>query len=100
MTAKSQVCRSMSGITPEQCLAARAMLRMRREDLAVAAKVAAATLFDFEAGRRKPHPRTIEAIRLALEAAGTTFLETNDDGPGIRVLNKSVCLAEEDQAKI
>ena len=56
---------------------------MRREDLAVAAKVAQATLTDFEAGKRQPYSRTLAAIRVALEAAGVEF--TNGDAPGVRL---------------
>ena len=74
---------STSSIIPEQCLGARAMLRMKREELAAAAQVASATLFDFEAGRRQPHPRTLSAIRSALEAAGIEF--TNGDAPGVKL---------------
>ena len=74
---------SMSGIIPEQCLGARAMLRMKREELAAAAQVAPATLFDFESGRRQPQPRTLAAIRAALEAAGVVF--TNGDEPGVKL---------------
>jgi transcriptional regulator with XRE-family HTH domain len=70
-------------LTPEQCLGARAMLRMRREDLAGVAQVAQATLTDFEAGKRRPYPRTLAAIRAALEAAGVEF--TNGDAPGVRL---------------
>lgn len=60
-------------ITPEQCRGARAMLNMRREDLAVAAEVANGTLADFETGKRTPHRRTLAAVRAALEAAGVVF---------------------------
>ena len=59
------------------------MLRMKREELAAAAQVAQATLFDFEAGRRTPYARTLAAIRAALEAAGVEF--TNGDAPGVRL---------------
>ena len=59
------------------------MLRMRREDLAVAAQVAHATLTDFEAGKRRPYPRTLAAIRVALEAAGVEF--TNGEAPGVKI---------------
>lgn len=59
------------------------MLRLRREDLAGTAQVAQATLFDFEAGRRQPQPRTLAAIRTALEAAGVEF--TNGDAPGVKL---------------
>ena len=46
------------------------MLGLKREELAEASQVAHATLADFEAGKRKPYPRTLAAIRAALEAAG------------------------------
>ena len=57
------------------------MLRLTREQVAQAARVAVATLADFEVGRRQANPRTVEAIRTALEAAGVTF--TNGDEPGV-----------------
>ncbi|MBB2205547.1 helix-turn-helix transcriptional regulator [Gluconacetobacter takamatsuzukensis] len=75
----------MSAIIPEQCLGARAMLRLKRDDLAKAAQVAVATLADFETGRRAPHPRTIEAIRTALESAGVEFIAENGGGAGVRL---------------
>ena len=61
------------------------MLRMRREDLAAAAQVAQATLTDFEAGKRTPYPRTLSAIRTALESAGVEFIEENGGGAGVRL---------------
>lgn len=73
----------MLAMTPEQCLGARAMLQMRREDLAAAAQVAQTTLTNFEAGKRQPYPRTLAAIHTALEAAGVEF--TNGDAPGVRL---------------
>jgi len=75
----------MLDIKPEQCLGARAMLRMKRGELAEAAQVAVATLADFEAGKREPHPRTIAAIRTALEAAGVEFVAENGGGAGVRL---------------
>ena len=39
---------------------------------------------DFEIGKRSPHPRTLAAIRSALEAAGVEFI-ANGDGPGVRL---------------
>jgi len=59
------------------------MLNMKREDLAAASKIGHSTLFDFESGKRQPHPRTLAAIRAALEQAGVTF--TNDDEPGVKL---------------
>ena len=61
------------------------MLRMRREDLAAAAQVAQATLTDFEAGKRTPYPRTLSAIRTALESAGVEFIAENGGGAGVRL---------------
>ena len=61
------------------------MLGMKREDLAVVAKVAHATLADFETGKRVPYSRTLEAIRAALEAAGVLFIDQNGEGPGVRL---------------
>jgi hypothetical protein len=41
------------------------------------------TLSDFEAGKRSPHPRTLEAIRAALEKAGVIFVDENGEGAGV-----------------
>ena len=71
--------------TAEQCLGARAMLRLTREQLCESADVAVATLADFETGRRQPHPRTLAAIRAALESAGVEFIAENGGGPGVRL---------------
>ena len=72
-------------ISAEQCLGARAMLRLTRDHLAAAAQVAVATLADFEAGRRQPHPRTLSAIQTALETAGVEFIAENGGGAGVRL---------------
>ncbi len=61
------------------------MLRLTRDELARSAKVAVATLADFEVGRRVPLPRTVEAIQAALEVAGVEFIEQNGGGPGVRL---------------
>jgi transcriptional regulator with XRE-family HTH domain len=75
----------MSVISSEQCLGARAMLRLTRDQLAKSSQVAVATLADFETGRRTPHPRTLEAIRATLEAAGVEFIPENGGGAGVRL---------------
>jgi transcriptional regulator with XRE-family HTH domain len=62
---------------------ARGGLAMTAEALAAAAGVSKVTLSDFELGKRTPHPRTLDAIRAALEAAGIEF--TNGDQPGVRL---------------
>lgn len=76
----------MPVITADQCLGARAMLHLKREDLSRLAQVAVATLADFEVGRRQPHPRTLDAIRGALEFAGIRFLDDDPEGPGLRLV--------------
>ena len=75
-------------ITAEQCRMARAGLGMRADELADAAKVSRVTLSDFEAGKRSPHPRTLEAIRSALEKAGVIFVDENGEGAGVRLRKK------------
>ncbi|MQX38546.1 helix-turn-helix domain-containing protein [Roseospira navarrensis] len=61
------------------------MLSMKREDLARLAEVAPATLAGSETGKRQPQPRTLAAIRAALETAGVEFLDGNGGGPGVRL---------------
>ncbi|MGO9771625.1 MAG: helix-turn-helix domain-containing protein [Roseiarcus sp.] len=62
---------------------ARAGLGMTAEALAERAKVSKVTLSDFEIGKRSPHPRTLEAIKTALESAGVEF--TNGNAPGVKL---------------
>lgn len=61
------------------------MLDLSREQLAKVSRVAQATIADFETGRRQPYPRTLEALREALEAAGVEFIAENGGGPGVRL---------------
>jgi transcriptional regulator with XRE-family HTH domain len=65
---------------------ARASIGWGVRELAAAAAVAGSTLVDFESGKRQPHPRTLAAIRAALEAAGVEF--TNGDAPGVRLAKR------------
>jgi len=64
---------------------ARGGLAMTAEALASLAGVSKVTLSDFEIGKRSPHPRTLAAIRAALESAGVIFVEENGEGPGVRL---------------
>jgi transcriptional regulator with XRE-family HTH domain len=68
---------------PEQSRAARALLNWSQAKLCERAKVARATLAEFEAGKRVPYARTLADIRSALEAAGVEF--TNGGQPGVRL---------------
>ncbi len=57
-------------LSPEQSRAARGWLGWSQEDLAKRANVGLSTLKDFENGKRSPMRNNLEAIRVALEAAG------------------------------
>jgi transcriptional regulator with XRE-family HTH domain len=70
---------------PEQCRAARALLGWSQSQLCKAAKVARATLAEFEAGKRAPYQRTLDDIRNALEVGGVIFVAENGEGPGARL---------------
>lgn len=75
----------MTSLTPPQCRAARALLGISQEVLASKAKVAAATLANFEAESRTPYASTIQKLRGALEKAGVIFIAENGEGPGVRL---------------
>ncbi|WP_173574156.1 hypothetical protein [Acetobacter sicerae] len=62
-------------------------------ELESASKVTKKTIADFEREARTPYPRTLAAIRAALESAGIEFISENDGGAGVR-LRKSGVLAQ------
>jgi predicted transcriptional regulator len=61
-------------MTREQCRMARAGLHLSQVELARRAGVAAATIAEFEKGRRTPYDRTVRDIQQALEEAGIKFV--------------------------
>jgi transcriptional regulator with XRE-family HTH domain len=63
---------------------ARAALNLSVRDLAALAKVSTNTLTRFERGESL-YPRTIDAIRTALESAGVEFIAENGGGAGVRL---------------
>jgi transcriptional regulator with XRE-family HTH domain len=69
-------------ITSEQYRMARAALKLSVRDVATMANVSTNTLTRLENGEELK-PRTLEAIRNALEKAGVEF--TNGDQPGVRM---------------
>lgn len=71
-------------MTPAQCRMARAALQLGVRDLAAAAQVSPTTITRLEQGK-EAYPRTVAAIRAALEAAGVIFVEENGEGPGVRL---------------
>ena len=70
-------------MTPAQCRAARALIPISQDALAADSGVAKRTIASFEGGAAQPYPRTVSAIRAALEAAGVVFLDENGNGPGV-----------------
>lgn len=61
-------------MTPEQCKTARAAAKLSQQALAMAAKVAPATIATFELGRRNPYPRTLAKLQAALESRGVKVI--------------------------
>lgn len=69
---------------PSQCRAARAIVGMSQDELAEVSGVAKRTIVSFEKEDRQPYDRTIQALKVALENAGVTFLDDNGQGAGVR----------------
>lgn len=67
---------------------ARAACGLGVRDLAKLAGVSADTVSRLERGEDLM-PRTVDAIRRALEAAGVEFIAENGGGPGVRVRKPS-----------
>ncbi|RWO16119.1 MAG: XRE family transcriptional regulator [Mesorhizobium sp.] len=76
------------GISSAQCRAGRALIGWSQDQLAMAAKVAKATIANFEAGKRAPYDRTLLDLQAALEAAGMEFIPENGGGAGVRLRKK------------
>jgi transcriptional regulator with XRE-family HTH domain len=58
---------------------------MHQAELQAAAGVSRKTIVCFERGETTPQPRTLAAIRAALEAAGVEFITENGGGAGVRL---------------
>ncbi len=69
---------------PVQCKMARAATGLGVRQLAEAASVSPETVVRMEGGETL-RPRTVSAIRAALEAAGVDFIDENGGGPGVRL---------------
>jgi len=77
-------------ITSEQIRAARQMIRITAEDLALASGVGVATIRRYElmSGVPAGNARSVGAIQKALEASGVEFIGTPEDRPGVRLKKK------------
>ena len=77
-------------ITSDQIRAARALLRWSSADLSRYSGIGTATIKRMEVMEGVPsgQVRTIEALRVALEAAGVEFVGSPADAPGVRLRGK------------
>ena len=69
---------------PIQCRMARTALNLGVKELAELANVSTNTVSRLEAGEELK-PRTVAAIRHALESAGVEFIAENGGGAGVRL---------------
>lgn len=70
-----------------QCKMARAALGLGVRELARLAEVSVDTVSRLERGEDLM-PRTIAAIRTALEQAGVIFIDQDGNGPGVRLRDR------------
>lgn len=74
-------------INAVQSKMARAAVGWGVRDLAKAAEVSVDTISRLERGEELM-PRTVTAIRTALEQAGVIFIDQNGSGPGVRLRDR------------
>ena len=74
-------------ITGNQIRLARFGLRLSVQELSDRTGISIRTLKRIEASDEVPNSnaRTIQSLKVTLEAAGIEFIGTPDDGPGIRI---------------
>lgn len=72
-------------ISAAQLRAARAWLEISQDDLAAKAGVGRRAIADFERGARMPYDRTLQQLRIALEALGVQFVFEGMLGVGVIV---------------
>ena len=74
-------------ITSEQVRAARALLRWEQRDLAKASGISLPSVkrLETQPGALAAQPKTIAALRKALEKAGVEFIAENGGGAGVRL---------------
>lgn len=68
----------MPQMTPAQCRMARALLDLKRADLAKLAGVSEKTIGDYERGQRTMLRTHVEAVRRTLERLGVEFMADRD----------------------
>lgn len=61
-------------ITPEQCKAARDLLKWKQSDLSEKSEIGTTTIADFERGYRELRDRTLKELKRTFEDAGIEFV--------------------------
>ena len=75
-------------ISPNQCRAARGLLKWTQPKLAAHSGVGLSTINRYENKTRPPRETAVMRLKLALEDAGIEFLAGNDSlGEGVRMKN-------------
>lgn len=78
-------------ISSYQCRAARSLLGWSQDELAINARVARATIADFEGNLRVPIRNNLNSIRDCLYAAGVQFLQDEGElGAGVRFRERKI----------
>lgn len=79
-------------ISPSQCRAARGMLEWSQGQLADETEklfpgdgITRVPIATFEKGKTTPYAATLKKLRATFEAAGVVFIESNGQGPGVRM---------------
>ena len=78
-------------ITGGQIKAARALLGLTTAKLAELSEIGFTTLVRLESfdGVPSANIKTLDSVKCTLESAGIEFIGSPDDGPGVRLFNKS-----------
>ena len=77
---------TLAMLTPDQCRAARALLRWRQADLSEKSGVGVGAIKDFESCRHGISLKALTAIVRTFQKAGLIlYFEDDDGGPGLRL---------------
>ena len=80
----------MTTMSPDQCRAARGLLRWTQPRLADASGIGLSTLNRFEKETRPPKEKVVRRLQATLEEVGVEFLfESEQGGIGVRLKRKS-----------
>ena len=88
-------------MTPDQCRAARALLRWSQALLGKYGHLSAGSVRHYESGRRPLNGRHIPLMQAAMEAAGIEFIPPQrGKGPGVRFASSRYQDSTDDQVRV